>query len=266
MASSWSKRIIRWIDEVRIRILALIAICVVVAFALSFWAWGGLHFSNGQGGVDLANCLYMSVVTFTTLGYGDIVPVGYAKLLACCEVLIGLSFIGIGLSKLSSASQSYYLGQLYAREAQERFEQYVADLRTLRDRYEIVLQTQKAGKRVEPSLGAYHLESQNLLRRIRDFASFEINQGNLLRKMPTGPVARVLRMCTQLVPLVTESANIPTSLHSKRQRRLAKTVVKQVEELARLICRNCDDPAVLRKETKLSLRCEIAVKSLDAAL
>ncbi|WP_160135743.1 potassium channel family protein [Halococcus salsus] len=37
----------------------------------------------------LAESLYFSVVTFTTLGYGDWVPLGYAKGLAMAESLIG---------------------------------------------------------------------------------------------------------------------------------------------------------------------------------
>jgi hypothetical protein len=259
-------RAIRWIDDVAVLHLAVYAIAAAIGFALAYWRWGGLRFSNGNSGVDLPNCVYMSVVTFTTLGYGDIVPVGYAKVLACIEVVTGLGFFGVGIAKLSSATQSYLLGQLYAREAQGRFEGYIADLRSLRDDYETVLHTLKAGQRVEPSLGAHHRKAQSLLRRIRDFASFEINNGDLLRRMPTGPVGRVLRACTQLVPLVTEVANIPTSLHSKRQRRLAKTVIRQIQEISDLIFKNCNDQIVLAKKPKLTSECETSIRNLEAAL
>jgi len=266
MVSRLSMRVIRWIDDAAVLQLMLYAIAAVLGFALAYWRWGGLRFSNGSSGVNLTDCVYMSVVTFTTLGYGDIVPVGYAKAVACIEVVTGLTFFGIGIAKLSSATQSYLLGQLYAREAQGRFEGYIADLRSLRDDYELALRTMKAGQRVEPSLGAYHRKAQSLLRRIRDFASFEINNGDLLRRMPTGPVGRVLRACTQLVPLVTEVANIPTSLHSRRQRRLAKTVIRQIQELSDLIFKNCDDQIVLAKKPKLISRCETSIRDLDAAL
>ncbi|SHH78530.1 pentapeptide repeat-containing protein [Ferrimonas marina] len=38
----------------------------------------------------LASCLYYSIVTFTTLGYGDIAPApGFSRLVAACEALIG---------------------------------------------------------------------------------------------------------------------------------------------------------------------------------
>jgi hypothetical protein len=57
---------------------------------------GNLVFSDGQSifhdGVlsGLYRTLYFSVVTFSTLGYGDIYPVGFLKALAATEAFIGL--------------------------------------------------------------------------------------------------------------------------------------------------------------------------------
>ena len=43
---------------------------------------------------DLVHCLYFSVVTFTTLGYGDMQPSTMpAKFLANCESLVGLILV-----------------------------------------------------------------------------------------------------------------------------------------------------------------------------
>lgn len=38
---------------------------------------------------QLMTCLYFSVVTFTTLGYGDLTPIGYSRVLAAVEAFIG---------------------------------------------------------------------------------------------------------------------------------------------------------------------------------
>ncbi len=38
---------------------------------------------------DFGYCLYYSIVTFTTLGYGDIHPLGYSHLIASVEALTG---------------------------------------------------------------------------------------------------------------------------------------------------------------------------------
>ncbi|MDH5436229.1 MAG: potassium channel family protein, partial [Gammaproteobacteria bacterium] len=42
--------------------------------------------TNARSFID---CLYFSVVTFTTLGYGDIVPLGLTRLFAASEAFIG---------------------------------------------------------------------------------------------------------------------------------------------------------------------------------
>ena len=44
---------------------------------------------------DFGYCLYYSVVTFTTLGYGDIHPLGYSHLIASVEALTGAFFMAL---------------------------------------------------------------------------------------------------------------------------------------------------------------------------
>ncbi|WP_193331346.1 ion channel [Pseudoalteromonas ulvae] len=48
-----------------------------------------LQQSAEQNMSDFFNSLYYSVVTFTTLGYGDITPVGYSRLIAAIEAFCG---------------------------------------------------------------------------------------------------------------------------------------------------------------------------------
>lgn len=43
--------------------------------------------------------LYFSIVTFTTLGYGDIKPDGYSKFFAASEALLGFLFVPILISQ-----------------------------------------------------------------------------------------------------------------------------------------------------------------------
>ncbi|MDP4982321.1 pentapeptide repeat-containing protein [Pseudoalteromonas tunicata] len=52
-----------------------------------------IHFSMDQNIEQnvfaFLNCLYFSVVTFTTLGYGDITPLGFSRLIAAIEAFCG---------------------------------------------------------------------------------------------------------------------------------------------------------------------------------
>ena len=54
-------------------------------------AIGGLTGSNAP---SLMACLYFSAETYTSLGFGDIIPTGAARLLAGGEALNGLLLIG----------------------------------------------------------------------------------------------------------------------------------------------------------------------------
>jgi len=66
-------------------------------YAAATWAWisyvgiGGLA---GSAASTFANCLYFSAETYTSLGFGDIVPSGPLRLLAGVETLNGLLLIG----------------------------------------------------------------------------------------------------------------------------------------------------------------------------
>jgi len=54
---------------------------------------------------DFLLSLYMSIVTFTTLGYGDTHPLGNTRYIAALEALLGLlsysSFVATFLKRLS---------------------------------------------------------------------------------------------------------------------------------------------------------------------
>lgn len=44
--------------------------------------------------LSFSNALYFSITTITTLGYGDITPVGVFRSFACIEVLMGILYTG----------------------------------------------------------------------------------------------------------------------------------------------------------------------------
>jgi len=47
---------------------------------------------------DLSSALYFSIVTWTTVGYGDIQPSEYARFFAAAEAFIGYIYMGILMS------------------------------------------------------------------------------------------------------------------------------------------------------------------------
>ncbi len=71
-------------------------------------AYGSVGALAGPGGFSLSNCLYFSAETFTSLGFGDIAPVGPIRLLAGVEALNGLLLIGWSASFAYIAMERYW--------------------------------------------------------------------------------------------------------------------------------------------------------------
>jgi len=56
---------------------------------------GRLIYQNGETVLNLWDCLYFSASTLLIGSFGDIIPVGYLKILAILEMYFGFSFLGI---------------------------------------------------------------------------------------------------------------------------------------------------------------------------
>lgn len=88
----------------RSRILAMVS-TVVGVFAIltvEVWMWAGFFY--GLGVVDgFETALYFSTVSFSTLGYGDVVPVEQWRIFAALEGVDGFLLIGWSTAYLVAA-------------------------------------------------------------------------------------------------------------------------------------------------------------------
>lgn len=70
-----------------------------------FFSFGSL---SGAGGLSVMGCIYFSTETYTSLGFGDIIPGGSLRLMAGIETLNGLLLIGWSASYLYLAMERYW--------------------------------------------------------------------------------------------------------------------------------------------------------------
>lgn len=88
ITSNYGKSLLRW---------SMCCFILIVMFSLVFYLIPNLINQTGFG-----NALYFSVVTFTTLGYGDILPISLlGKLLAIIEVSLGYLMSGVLIAILT---------------------------------------------------------------------------------------------------------------------------------------------------------------------
>jgi hypothetical protein len=97
-----------------IRPIVWIGLYVVVTpvFALIYWALPDGQFRIPDGaGTDFGSWLYYSIVTITTLGFGDYTPAhGWAQAVTAIEVMCGLIFLGLFLNAVGSMKSEIDVG------------------------------------------------------------------------------------------------------------------------------------------------------------
>src|SRR5438094_520667 len=68
----------------------------------------------------LLTALYFSFVTATSVGYGDVVPLGFARALAIAEAATGLLLFGCLISKLISTRQEQLIEEIHRTTFEDR--------------------------------------------------------------------------------------------------------------------------------------------------
>lgn len=78
-------------------------------FLIRFTTLGSLvAFDSGDSIHDLMDCLYYSFITYTTLGFGDLIPTGSLRFLTGLESLTGLVLITWTASFMYFEMQKYW--------------------------------------------------------------------------------------------------------------------------------------------------------------
>jgi hypothetical protein len=87
-----------------IRPIIVLAVFTFVVFPALYY---GVDFSGTNP--NWAECTYFSCVTVTTTGYGDVLPKGLGRVIACAQMFTGIGIISVWLSisitRFSSSSE-----------------------------------------------------------------------------------------------------------------------------------------------------------------
>ncbi len=100
-------------------------VAITPLFALIYWGLPDGQFRIPDGAAtDFGSWLYYSIVTITTLGFGDYTPAGgYAQSVTAVEVMCGLIFLGLFLNAVGSMKSEIDVGSEIERQKRLRDEQ-----------------------------------------------------------------------------------------------------------------------------------------------
>ncbi len=89
----------------RSRVLAMVSIVIGIfcVMTVEVWLWAAFHYGLGVVGSDFETALYFSTVAFSTLGFGDVIPVAEWRLFAALEGVNGFLLIGWSTAYLIAA-------------------------------------------------------------------------------------------------------------------------------------------------------------------
>ncbi len=128
------RRVLRLINEISLGWLLAALFSAIVGFAIIYWVLaqtgaGLLQFTyETDQTIGIADTLYFSLVTISSLGYGDIRPMGWSRMITGGEVIMGLAFFGLLVAKISSVKQDYLLRRLYSELVDEKLDRYAETL------------------------------------------------------------------------------------------------------------------------------------------
>lgn len=120
-------RIGRLVERASYADVLLVSALVLLLAALYFsGGWQGHTLSSGgdEYKANYREALYFSIVTFTSLGYGDFAPVGFGRVVASALVFWGLSTIALVIGKVASERSQTSLLLLHRSDVEKRLSGY----------------------------------------------------------------------------------------------------------------------------------------------
>ena len=188
------RRLLHLINEVSLGWLIAALFGTIALFAVGYWVLahtgpGYLVFTYDHASVPgLPDALYFSIVTISSLGYGDIRPIGPTRVLVSLEVIVGLAFLGLLVAKISSVKQDYILNRMYNDLVDDKLEKFAHELEEQRTLYRTTSQLLLDGD-IDPDLTTtFHRDTpgatffarfRQLLSDVTDLMVYEAGNGAL---------------------------------------------------------------------------------------
>jgi rhodanese-related sulfurtransferase len=132
----WDKSVLGFVQRQSTLQLFLTWIVMILLCGAGYWLIGvaghrGLVEAGRPVGADfkgLVSAIYFSFVTATSVGYGDVLPIGYARAIAVAEAVSALLIFGAVIAKFVSHRQDEMILEIHRVTFEERLDRVQTNL------------------------------------------------------------------------------------------------------------------------------------------
>jgi hypothetical protein len=125
-----------------------------------------------EGSVNFFSALYFSVITATTVGYGDVTPIGFSQLIAAVQAILTYFLAGMFVTKLLGFRQEAALDQVHRLTMDALMHRMRERLYVVRRDFETAAEAVKSerelSRRTSELLSTALTECQNVLAHLPD--------------------------------------------------------------------------------------------------
>lgn len=183
---------------------------------------------NGAQKSGLLDAAYFSVVTLTSLGYGDYLPVGVGRIVTCGLVFFGLAAVALFIGKLASERSQATLFLLHTSDRDRRLSDFSAAMAGVRE--ELYRSIDKANVS-DVSRLAQDLNGK--LEGISNYVAFHAHHSSLGEYGNAPALNRMLMELKALSLPIVDAMSLP-AIDTESQRRL-DVAVGRIVGLVRLV-------------------------------
>lgn len=255
----WSKLLFR-IDDLSLKnIFALLFLAIIIFsityYILSFYNNGPVLTYNVSQGVSFGDCIYFSIVTISSLGYGDMRPQGLSKVASCLEVLIGLGFLGLIVSKIASWKQDYQLRRIYSLTTKQFLDKFCDSLANCYLKYKDFLEKVLLEKSDDcnplqiptnkKQLKTFNNQLQIVCRALKSHLVYETRKGEYFAEIEAGSIINLLKPISSILRL---RVNLPkdcrTAFTEASNKRKPHHTLTFFSDICNIISRNVSHDVV----------------------
>ncbi|MBS3141077.1 two pore domain potassium channel family protein [Candidatus Woesearchaeota archaeon] len=114
-----------WLDKLSFLNILTLWIIIISGFGLIYHFFSNdssflLSTQTEEVITKLSTDIYFSFITATTTGFGDIIPLGFFRIIAIIQVILGLLLLALVTSKLVSIKQEVIVSEIYEISFNER--------------------------------------------------------------------------------------------------------------------------------------------------